>query len=274
MRMPTVLVVDDSPSARLMLLKRMEQYGYLVELVDSGLEALRLLEVFHPDLVLVDHALSDIDGFEVALELASSAQTSHIPVILLTSTLSEQFIARARAFGARTAISKQIDAQALHDTLQFYLSEKQEIQQEYDNKQELKTMIENNVAMVSSSHFANMEDDQGVEQLIQDMSQQMNEMLEGQIKGVVDEALQRSEFRLVEEIPRILDNMKPVLVNAITDMSRSIVTELVEANIESVMEQYAQQLANSMVRSIATIRREPAAEQSQSDMEEQRSEFG
>ncbi len=269
MNMPTVLIVDESPSARMMLVKRLEVFGYVVEMVEGGLEALRLLKVFHPEIVLVDHALSDIDGFEVALEIASSAETSHIPVIMMTSTLSKGFIARARAYGAKTAISKQSDAELLNDAIRMYLPYETNIQQDQDNNQELKKMIENSVAMVSPAHFADMDEAQGMEQLIHDMSKQMNEMLEGQIKAVVDEALQRSEFRLVEEIPRILDSMKPVLENAITDMSRSIVTELVEANIENVMEQYAQQLASSMVRSIATLRREPSEQQS-SQMDEHR----
>lgn len=262
MNKPRLLVVEGSPSARLMLVKRLEQLQYLVESAETGSQALHCLKKPLPDLVLIDHALPDIDGFEVVLEITGSAETAHIPVLVMTSSPSKVFDGKARLHGARQAISKLLDSETLDKLVQEHLPEALRVSQNPDldrNATRQQRTVLPAVPEIPPDFFKPFAREQEFEQLIAEISVVMKNCLENHIGRVVDEALERSETRLVKEIPNMLGEMKPVLESAITDMCRNRVFRLLEENIESVMEQYAQQVASSMVRSVASLRREPTA---------------
>lgn len=79
-----VLIVDDHPSFRASARSLLEAEGYeVVGEAADGAEALAASERLEPDLVLLDVQLPDIDGFEVARQLAAS---THAPEVVLTSS--------------------------------------------------------------------------------------------------------------------------------------------------------------------------------------------
>ena len=59
--------------------------GYEVETVETGEEALSKTAEFHPDLILLDVMLPDIDGLQVCTRLKRDPDTAGIPVIMLTA---------------------------------------------------------------------------------------------------------------------------------------------------------------------------------------------
>ena len=70
---PSVLIVDDHPSFRLSARRMLEAYGYtVVGEAEDGERALAAARRLGPDLVLLDIQLPGIDGFEVALRLATA----------------------------------------------------------------------------------------------------------------------------------------------------------------------------------------------------------
>ena len=91
--MSTILIIDDDPRFRVQATRLLEADGYLVvgEAVDgvSGLAAARSLR---PDVVLLDIGLPDVDGFDVARDLALDGRP---PLVVLTSSRD------ARAYGRR-----------------------------------------------------------------------------------------------------------------------------------------------------------------------------
>ena len=79
-----VVIVDDHPSFRASARSLLEAEGYeVVGEAADGAEALAAVTALHPDLVLLDVQLPDIDGFEVAERLGA---TSDPPQIVLTSS--------------------------------------------------------------------------------------------------------------------------------------------------------------------------------------------
>jgi DNA-binding NarL/FixJ family response regulator len=79
-----VLIVDDHPSFRASARGLLESEGYeVVGEAADGAAALRAVEELHPDIVLLDVQLPDLDGFEVAEQLA---QVNGSPQIVLTSS--------------------------------------------------------------------------------------------------------------------------------------------------------------------------------------------
>jgi DNA-binding NarL/FixJ family response regulator len=80
----TVLIVDDHPSFRASARTLLEAEGYeVVGEAENGATAVTAVEELHPDLVLLDVQLPDIDGFKVAYRLTKLADP---PVVVLTSS--------------------------------------------------------------------------------------------------------------------------------------------------------------------------------------------
>jgi DNA-binding NarL/FixJ family response regulator len=79
-----VLIVDDHPSFRASARKLLESDGYeVVGEAADGAGAIRVAIELQPDLVLLDVQLPDVDGFQVAEQLAA---LEHAPEVILTSS--------------------------------------------------------------------------------------------------------------------------------------------------------------------------------------------
>jgi DNA-binding response OmpR family regulator len=83
---PRILVVeDDAPLARLYC-TALTMNGLSVMRAADGLSALRAVEEYRPDLVLLDLMLPQIDGWTVLREFESRSSTSTIPVVVVTAS--------------------------------------------------------------------------------------------------------------------------------------------------------------------------------------------
>lgn len=85
-RYSRVLIVDDTPDARRLILRILQSQGdyTLFEAVD-GPEAIRLATQELPDLIILDLMMPEMDGFAVLDALKVNAQTAQIPVIVVTA---------------------------------------------------------------------------------------------------------------------------------------------------------------------------------------------
>ena len=83
----TVLVVEDSDDLRYLYRLALGFAGYRVIDAADGLEALALLEANRPDLVVLDLNLPRVSGYAVRHELAASAVTRDIPIVVVTGSL-------------------------------------------------------------------------------------------------------------------------------------------------------------------------------------------
>ena len=110
-----ILVVDDEPSVRAMVLAAIRARGPHYRVVEAGRgeEAVQRAEQEQPNLVLLDVALPDHDGFWVCRQLKATAETSHIPVIMLTAMGLPSDRDRALEAGADGYIVKPFSPRAL-----------------------------------------------------------------------------------------------------------------------------------------------------------------
>jgi DNA-binding NarL/FixJ family response regulator len=101
----TVLIVDDHPSFRSSARALLEAEGYdVVGEAENGTDGLRAARALHPQLVLLDVQLPDIDGFEVASQLTQDAGAP--AVVLISSRDGSDFGHLVRDSGARGFIPK------------------------------------------------------------------------------------------------------------------------------------------------------------------------
>jgi two-component system phosphate regulon response regulator PhoB len=87
--MAKVLVVDDEPDIRQMLMHQLRAAGMDVVGAGTAREALQIARTEGPDLVLLDLMLPDLDGLEVCKRLRRDPITERIPVIMVSARGSE-----------------------------------------------------------------------------------------------------------------------------------------------------------------------------------------
>jgi DNA-binding NarL/FixJ family response regulator len=98
-----VLIVDDHPSFRACARALLEADGFaVIGEAEDGEGALSAIEALHPDLVLLDIQLPDMDGFAVLDRLSSDAP----PVVLVSSRDACDYDGLVRTSRARGFISK------------------------------------------------------------------------------------------------------------------------------------------------------------------------
>ena len=78
----TLLIIEDDGNIRELLRLYLEQEGYTVESASDGAEGLRAFKRIHPDLVLLDVMMPQMDGWQVIKEIRAISKT---PVIMLTA---------------------------------------------------------------------------------------------------------------------------------------------------------------------------------------------
>jgi two-component system KDP operon response regulator KdpE len=98
-----ILVVDDEKQIRRMLRAALEGYGYDIAEAASGHEGLSQTSVFHPDVIILDLGLPDIDGIEVIERLREWTQ---VPVIVLSVREHEDDKIKALDVGADDYVTK------------------------------------------------------------------------------------------------------------------------------------------------------------------------
>jgi two-component system, OmpR family, response regulator ResD len=99
----SVLVVDDEPIVREVLSRYLARGGFSVHTAEDGLQALERFDAEHPDLVLLDLMLPQVDGFEVFTRIRSRAPT---PVIMLTAKGEETDRVLGLEIGADDYVTK------------------------------------------------------------------------------------------------------------------------------------------------------------------------
>ena len=83
--MINVLLVEDNEMNRDMLTRRLERKGYKVFAAIDGPDGIEMARAQMPDVILMDVALGDMDGWEATAILRADAKTKNIPVIALTA---------------------------------------------------------------------------------------------------------------------------------------------------------------------------------------------
>lgn len=104
-----ILIVDDEPRNRELLKAMLTPDGFLFRIAASGAEALASIAEQHPDLVLLDIMMPDMDGHEVVVAIKGDAATSHIPIIMVTALDDRKARLATLDAGAEDFLTKPID---------------------------------------------------------------------------------------------------------------------------------------------------------------------
>ncbi len=108
-----ILLVDDEPDMTRVIGKSLEISGYEVIIANDGIECIDKAQCEHPDVILLDNVMPNMDGLTTLEKLRSSRRTEDIPVIIVTALAGEDSIARALKGGADSYVVKPFDYEML-----------------------------------------------------------------------------------------------------------------------------------------------------------------
>ncbi|MCP4137590.1 MAG: diguanylate cyclase [bacterium] len=118
----TVLVVDDNLDFLRLMAAILSEAGYTVLKASGGSQALAVIKDEHPDLVLLDIMMPEIDGYEVCRRLKTNSETRDIPVIFLSARQQVKDKVKAFNTGGVDFIVKPFHAEELLARVHSHLS--------------------------------------------------------------------------------------------------------------------------------------------------------
>ena len=169
LKRPRILVVDDNPTDRLILLSMLRQLDYQVFEAENGLQGVALFRQEKPDLVLVDVVMPELDGYGVAREIKQIAGDSFVPVIFITSLQQDEEFARCIDAGGddflvkpynRILLRAKLDAYSrqiqMHRTIQAQLEQIRENNNHLLHEQEVAKRIFDKIVKPGSLNLSNI----------------------------------------------------------------------------------------------------------------------
>jgi CheY-like chemotaxis protein len=120
----TILVIDDNPVNLRLAAEVLRSEGHRVLRAEDAEEALALLDLQLPDLVLTDIALPGIDGLELTRRIRADPRLRHLPVVALTASAMKGDEKRVLAAGCDAYISKPLDTRQLNLRISAILADR------------------------------------------------------------------------------------------------------------------------------------------------------
>ena len=104
-----ILIIEDNAMNLELAADLLEANGYVVLKAENALKGIAMAKTDHPDIVLMDISLPDMDGLEATRELKLDPATRHLPIIALTAHAMKGDEEKALAAGCQGYLTKPID---------------------------------------------------------------------------------------------------------------------------------------------------------------------
>jgi DNA-binding response OmpR family regulator len=140
-KMPKVLIVEDNSDFRFYIKDNLKASFQILEAAD-GKEGWQKTLSYHPNLVVSDIYMPEMDGTELCMKIKRDKRTTHIPVILLTALTGEEQQLRGLETGANDYITKPFNFEILHSKIKNLLSQQENMRKTFQKQVEVKPSIE------------------------------------------------------------------------------------------------------------------------------------
>jgi len=116
-----ILIVDDVPANLDVIYKSLRSESYQVLAAINGKTALEVVAQEHPDLILLDVLMPDLDGYEVCRRLKADPELQDIPIIFISAQDESDGASRAFQVGGSDYITKPIQREELLTRIRLHL---------------------------------------------------------------------------------------------------------------------------------------------------------
>ncbi|MEA5507390.1 CHASE2 domain-containing protein [Halotia wernerae UHCC 0503] len=182
---PQILIVDDDANHRLILTSLLQEIGCRVQEASDGKQGLQLATESKPDMILLDLAMPNMDGFEFMVHLQANPQTHNIPIIVSSANVFESNRQQSLQAGAAAFIPKPLQRDELLNALRSLLkvnwtyaeSTKQSIPQPKQTTANSELMLPSQDVLQQLYHLAMMGDIPGIEEMLKTQVEQNNQLV-------------------------------------------------------------------------------------------------
>ena len=124
-----VLIVDDQAEDMQVLIAALQADGLTILMAQQGEHALALADRFTPDVILIDVAIPDMEGFETCRRLKTSAAAHAIPILFMLAAAETAAQAKGFEVGGADYLTKPLQREAVFARVTAYLTIRQLRQQ-------------------------------------------------------------------------------------------------------------------------------------------------
>ncbi len=118
--MATIMICDDAAFMRLTLKKIVESVGHkVIAEAENGIEAVEDYEIYHPEVVLMDITMPDMDGITAVKKIKE--YDSHATIIMVSSMGHQEKVYAAIAAGAKDFVVKPFESQKIIECIKKYI---------------------------------------------------------------------------------------------------------------------------------------------------------
>jgi CheY-like chemotaxis protein len=116
-----ILIVDDEAGLRELVRINLEHEGYGVVQAENGVYGLEAVREEHPDLVIMDVMMPEMDGYETTRAIRQDPRFRSLPIIALTAKAMKGDREKCIAAGASDYITKPVDTEQLLSLMRVWL---------------------------------------------------------------------------------------------------------------------------------------------------------
>jgi len=117
----TILYVEDNFDNRLLIRRVLNAEGYAVHEAASASAALETLQTMHPDLILMDINMPDMDGYTLTAHIRAMPNLGIVPIVALTANVMKGDRERSLEAGCDGYIQKPVDIDTLTQQIERFL---------------------------------------------------------------------------------------------------------------------------------------------------------
>lgn len=118
--MQRILIVDDDPLNVRLIQVALLKNGYEVDFAQDGVQGLAKIQSFHPDLIILDVEMPQMNGYTFILETKKIEASAEIPIIVLTAHAQMQAIFQMK--GVKDYMIKPVETEDLIAKIRTHIS--------------------------------------------------------------------------------------------------------------------------------------------------------
>jgi len=117
-----ILHIEDNFENRILVRRLLQAEGFDLIEAENAVEALELLKKHHPDMILMDMNMPDIDGYTLTHQLRNKPELASIPIIAITANVMKGDREKSMEAGCDGYIEKPIDVDRFIDQVNLFFA--------------------------------------------------------------------------------------------------------------------------------------------------------